>query len=157
MQKVIEQAAAKDTTLTSYFKANQRFNTLYQNFPPDFVWNKSRHVWTARQRGFAIRRMYYAHPNAGERFYLCLLLTAVASATLFEHLCTVNGILQPTFKQACIELGLLENALNQRLSCVPLYLALLLCFSKVVPLHTTAAKFPSSSMKIPYTISKKIQ
>jgi hypothetical protein len=57
----------------------------------------------------AIGRMYYAHPMAGERFYLRLLLTSVPGATSFEHLRTVRGVLHPTFKQACIAMGLLED------------------------------------------------
>ena len=55
--------------------------------------------------------MYYVSPKANdsECFYLCLLLTAVRGATFFEALCTVNHHLKPTFKEACIALGLLAD------------------------------------------------
>ena len=73
------------------------------------VWHKDRHVWTVRQRGFQIGRMYYAHPSSGERFYLHLLLTVIKGATSFENLCTHQGVLHPTFKEACIAYGLTED------------------------------------------------
>jgi hypothetical protein len=50
--------------------------------------------------------------DQGELFckvYVRLLLTAVKGATSFEHLRTVNGDLKPTFKEACIALGLLSD------------------------------------------------
>ena len=45
----------------------------------------------------------------GERFYLRSLLIAVCGPTSFENLSTVNGVMHPTFKDACHALGLLEN------------------------------------------------
>src|SRR5258707_10312514 len=73
------------------------------------VWNKDRLVWTVRRRDFQIGRMYYAHPSSGERFYLHLLLTVVKGATSFEDLRTFQGVLHPTFREACIAQGLLED------------------------------------------------
>ena len=62
----------------------------------------------SREHTFATL-LYYAHPSFGEHFYLRLLLTSVKGATFFEYLCTVNGVVHSTFKQACLELGLLED------------------------------------------------
>src|SRR6266581_6121862 len=53
--------------------------------------------------------MYAAAPALGERFYLRLLLTAVRGAIGFESLRTIDGVVHPTFHQACIALGLLED------------------------------------------------
>ena len=53
--------------------------------------------------------MYTVHPNAGEKFYLRLLLTSVRGATSFENLRTVDRVLYPTFKEACLHRGLLED------------------------------------------------
>ena len=113
LQEVVEQGAEKGTTLTAYFKANQDHEAardlLYQDFPTKFVWVVRKRIWKIRQRDFAIGRMYYVQPTSGEKFYLRLLLTVVKGATSFGHLRTVNGFLYPTFKQACIALGLLED------------------------------------------------
>ena len=54
--------------------------------------------------------MYYAHPGSGERFYLRTLLTTVKGATSFEDLRRVDGgDPLPTFHQACLARGLLED------------------------------------------------
>jgi len=41
-QHVMQQATSRDTKLTAYFKANQKYpearNLLYQDFPSKFVW-----------------------------------------------------------------------------------------------------------------------
>ena len=59
--------------------------------------------------GFAIGHMLYVHANLGEHFYVCVLLSAVKGATLFEDLRTVDGQLLPTFHAACLARGLLED------------------------------------------------
>jgi hypothetical protein len=115
MNEIAERGAAKDTTLTAWFKANAEYeearNVYYQDFPTQFVFSKPKKKWTPRQRGFAIGRMYYVSPKANdsEHFYLRLLLTAVKGATSFDALRTVNDQLKPTFKEACIALGLLSD------------------------------------------------
>ena len=101
------------THLTAYFQANttnpRARDCLYQEFPGSFVWVAKTRKWKDRQRGWALGRMYTVHPNAGEKFYLRLLLTCVRGATSFEKLRTVEGVLYPTFKEACLHRGLLED------------------------------------------------
>ena len=53
--------------------------------------------------------MYFVGPSGGERFYLRMLLTAVRGPQSFEDLRTVNGVVHPDFKSACIALGLLDS------------------------------------------------
>jgi hypothetical protein len=62
-----------------------------------------------RKRGFAIGRMYYAHPTLDELYYLRMLLNCVKGATSYKHLQIVDGIEHDTFKNACIAMGLLED------------------------------------------------
>jgi hypothetical protein len=62
-----------------------------------------------RKRGFAIGRMYYAHPTSGERYYLWMLLNYVKGATSYKHLQTMDGIEHNIFKDACIVMGLFAN------------------------------------------------
>ena len=114
LQNVVDQQANVDTTLTGWFKFNAQHNEfhhlLYQDFPSELVWNKKDHIWTVRwQDTFALGRMYYAHPSSGECFHLHLLLTSVSGATSFEDLCTFEGVCHPTFREACIACGLLED------------------------------------------------
>jgi hypothetical protein len=70
-----------------------------------------------RKRGFAIGRMYYAHPTSSERYYLRMLLNCVKGATSYEHLRIVDGREHDTFKDVCIAMGLLvdDNEWDQAL------------------------------------------
>ena len=114
LQDVVERTADKDTTLTGWFKFNAQNvhfrHLLYQDFPSKLVWNKGESIWTERQQDtFALGRMYHAHPTSGERFYLRLLLTSVRGATSFEDLYTFEGVRHPSFREACIARGLLDD------------------------------------------------
>ncbi|KAF8758703.1 Helitron helicase-like domain at N-terminus [Rhizoctonia solani] len=121
-------AAAKDTSLTAFFKLNAHENQevrrfanelVYQEIPNKFTWNKTTRKFSLRRftqnNGVvrfstgAIGRMYFVPPNSGERFYLRTLLTVVRGPTSFESLRTFEGQVFPTFKEACIAQGLLES------------------------------------------------
>jgi hypothetical protein len=91
MMEVVQRAAGATSTLEAFFKANANeksqeergvvrrvaHDLLYQEFPQYFVFNKTQKKWKIRERGFALGRMFFAHPTAGDRFYLRLLLTIV--------------------------------------------------------------------------------
>jgi hypothetical protein len=82
---------------------------MFDQFLQQWVWNRKLHRWTMRNRGFAIGRMYYAHPTSSERYYLQMLLNCVKGATSYKHLRTMDGIKHDTFKDACIMMGLLAD------------------------------------------------
>jgi hypothetical protein len=107
-----EQIEGSMTTLMAFFAYNEQNEDgrefLYHQFPEHFVYVR-KVGWKKRQRGTAVGRMYAASPFMGERYYLRLLLTVVRGATSFENLKTVEGVVYPTFKGACIALGLLED------------------------------------------------
>ncbi|CAG8475957.1 23974_t:CDS:2 [Cetraspora pellucida] len=42
-------------------------------------------------------------------YYLRLLLIVICGTTSFQHLCSINGVVFPTFQNACDALGLLHN------------------------------------------------
>lgn len=111
--EVLQSEILQKTTLTEYFVANQRSElartVLYPDFPQSFVWNKSRKMWTVRQGKVSIGRMVFVHANAGERFYLRMLLNNVRGARSFQELRTVDGEICSTNKEACYRLGLLED------------------------------------------------
>lgn len=113
-EEVAQRAQHKKTQLTEWFTANEKHpelanQVLYQDFPEKFVWNKRTREWTPRQRDFAIGRMHFVHPSAGERFYLRLLLTVVKGAKSWDDLLLYNGEHYFTFKAACVARGLLED------------------------------------------------
>lgn len=115
-ETVLERAAGERTTLTAFFNANADPNLqiearryTYQEFPQHFTWKATTKSWKLREKGFALGRMYYVSPTAGEHFYLRTLLTVVKGPTSFEDLRTFNGTTYLTFHDACLARGLLEG------------------------------------------------
>ena len=109
-----------DDTLTAWFKLNMEDESareyLYTEIPENYYFVKSRrgaeqsYFWRKRVRSCnTIGRMYYIGPNAGELYYLRMLLLHVRGALSFEHLRTVDDEICESFKKACIELHLLED------------------------------------------------
>ncbi|MCO5547311.1 hypothetical protein L7F22_000759 [Adiantum nelumboides] len=110
---VLQRDTLEKTTLTEWFACNvekpEANDTLYIDFPQKWVWNSSSKKWTKRRRGDTIGRMYFVQPSAGERYYVRLLLTICKGCKSFKDLQTVNGVVFPTFKAACIAKGVLED------------------------------------------------
>ncbi len=77
VQEVAAQLAISRTMLMEWFKTNQESEVArsltFDQFPQQWVWNRKLKRWTMRKRGFAIGRMYYAHPTLGKRYYLWML------------------------------------------------------------------------------------
>ncbi|MCO5559223.1 hypothetical protein L7F22_012818 [Adiantum nelumboides] len=110
---VLQRDTLEKTTLTEWFACNvenpEANDTLYIDFPQKWVWKSSSKKWTKRRRGDTIGRMYFVQPSAGERYYVRLLLTICKGCKSFKDLQTVNGVVFPTFKAACIARGVLED------------------------------------------------
>ena len=122
---VLQNANIRKTTLTEYFTANANARNravngeelefdcrqlLYQDFPFRKTWNHRNRRWKIRRGRFStIGRMVYVSPGAGELFFMRLLLTAVRGATSFRDLRTIDGVEHPSYKNACVALGLLDT------------------------------------------------
>ena len=113
----VQEAGEKKTMLMAWFEANSRDDAIgdiacsltYQQFPQRFVWLATRREWKLRVRGFALGRMYYVHPTAGEEFYLRLLLQVQKGCRSFDDVKTVDGVVHPSFRGAWQALGLLAD------------------------------------------------
>jgi len=79
------------------------------DFPSVFTWTNGTKKWTIRHRGCCVGRLYFVSPSAGERYFLCTLLTKVKGVISFEVLRTFNGVVHDTFKSTCIALGLYDS------------------------------------------------
>ncbi|GMF49014.1 unnamed protein product [Phytophthora fragariaefolia] len=109
---------AGSTMLTSFFKLcaspnpeNEIAKTmLYQEIPKEFSWDAKAKVWVRRKKyQAAIGCLIHVSPMDRERFYLRLLLCHRKGPTSFEHLRTVDGVVDPTFQAAAMHSGFLEN------------------------------------------------
>jgi len=112
-----------ETTLTAWFKKNQENdgvsrNLLYYEMPEKYTWNETDKVWKKRKnKQFAVGRMYWVTPKAGELYYLRVLLIHVRGATSYEHLRTVNGVIYNTYQEACLHRGYLIDD-NEAVNCM---------------------------------------
>lgn len=100
--------------LTEFFTLNREDADariyLYREIPGHYRWDNDAKQWIARIRNWkVIGRIYSVSPSEGEKFFLRVLLNHVRGPQSFVDLLTVNGVLQPTFKQAAENHGLLEN------------------------------------------------
>lgn len=81
----------------------------YPELPTRFVYDAKLKVWNPRKRGFAIGRLESVCPLSGQRYYLRVLLNKVKGPRCYDDIKTVKGIVQPSFEEACYELGLLDD------------------------------------------------
>ena len=110
---VLSRTMNKRSMFMAWMECNRRYeeakNLLYSEFPICFVWQKKEKVWTLRKRVFSIVRLYHVAPGCRERYYLRTLLNFVKGPISFEDIKTVNGVIHPTFKDACYSMGLLDD------------------------------------------------
>ncbi|SGY17267.1 BQ5605_C015g07729 [Microbotryum silenes-dioicae] len=110
-------AAPPEMTLTAFVKlcatvppVPKAQNLLYLDVPRSFRWDLNKQAWQERKTNTpTIGRMYFCGPEAGERYYLRLLLLNVPSPTSFAQLRTFAGTEFKTFQEACVERGLLQD------------------------------------------------
>ncbi len=110
--------ACRQTKLTAYFKANtdypeQAQNLFYHYFPEKFTWDSHGNKWKPRQRMLTppetVGHLITIHPSQDEAFCLQLLLLHQKGHKTWEDVCTIEGVVYPTYKAACIALDFIEN------------------------------------------------
>ena len=122
------------TTLTQFFILCQHDDfakTLtYPDLPHLYTWDGRGKKWRRRKRGAkhldhpnifkaqCIGRVYTISPNQQECYYLRMLLHHVKGPSCFDDLKKVNGTTCITYRQACLQLGLIpdDNHLNHALT-----------------------------------------
>ena len=106
IKDVVSRPGVEQSMLTAYFEANRLHEKargiLYRDFPEHFTWQSNGKFWqwTKYKNRGQIGRIVSAHPAEGERYYLRVLLNHITGATSYQHLRTVDGVLQPTFREA---------------------------------------------------------
>ncbi|MGH7955326.1 MAG: hypothetical protein ACREOZ_05130, partial [Gloeomargaritales cyanobacterium] len=129
----------KPTHLSAFYTLNHQalsgrnVNYKYVDFPKAFAFHPATKTWRARKcqtpslKSASIGRLPFIHPNAGDVFYLRMLLGHAQSkgAKSEKHLRTVNGCEYSTCREACGALRLLQSDTEweQCLDEASLYLA----------------------------------
>lgn len=113
LEEVLNRPGVERSMFLAWMEANAEFDEAkhitYSEFPTKFVWKQAQKKWSPRKQRFAIGRVFYVPPGSGELYYLRILLNKVKGPKCFQDIRTVDGILYPTFKEACYALGLLDD------------------------------------------------
>ncbi|XP_062227418.1 uncharacterized protein LOC133925540 [Phragmites australis] len=113
IDKILRKEAVKKTKFTEWMEANKEYEEArrltYADFPTKWVWIAKDNKWKKRKKGYAIGRIYYAHPASAERYYLRMLLNTVKGCKTYANIRTINGVIHPTFKSACQAMGFLDD------------------------------------------------
>ncbi|RCV06716.1 hypothetical protein SETIT_1G185800v2 [Setaria italica] len=96
LKDVVRCEKSQKSMLTEYFKMNASNPEAYKYLHKEFS-------------ELQIKRLVYANPNEGERYYLRVLLTHVRGATSYENLKTWHGATHETFRKAAKVMGFVET------------------------------------------------
>lgn len=112
----VQTIAAKNiSALMAWFQYNtdneDGRHLTYCQFPEFYCWKSSAspRCWSRRSRAFQIGRLTHTHPRAGDVYYLGMILARKPGCRSFGDCRTVDDFVHPTYKDACISLGLLED------------------------------------------------
>ncbi|XP_071708290.1 uncharacterized protein [Rutidosis leptorrhynchoides] len=114
IEDVIEDLSVNVSQFLEWMKCNETNDDTklltYVEFPTKFVWNRDTRLWTPRKKFTGlIGCIHHVSPQIRELFFLRILLNKVRGPTCYQDIRTVNGIVCPTFKAACYEMGLLDD------------------------------------------------
>ncbi|KAK9051315.1 hypothetical protein SSX86_027942 [Deinandra increscens subsp. villosa] len=113
MDEVMNKPSAASTKFNSWMECNKIYpeakDLTYVEFPTKFVWVLDRRSWQPRKQGFSLGRIHSVSPSLGELYFLRILLNKVKGPTSFEDIRTFNGVVHPTFRDACYARGLLDD------------------------------------------------
>ncbi|XP_061372128.1 uncharacterized protein LOC133314638 [Gastrolobium bilobum] len=106
-------AESRRSIFEAWMEANKKYpegrHLTYAEYPTHFVYKEDTQEWHPRKKGFSIGRINRFSANNGEDSYLRMLLTFQKGCTSYYDLRTINGVLFPSFKDACYFLGLLDD------------------------------------------------
>ncbi|KAL7097082.1 hypothetical protein ACP275_10G120600 [Erythranthe tilingii] len=113
IESVLDRPNIQKSKFLAWMEANKKYheakNLTYAQFPTKFVWKQPLHEWFPRNKGFSVGRIHYVPPGSGEIYYLRILLNTSKGAISYSDLRTIDGVVYPTFRDACYAMGLLDD------------------------------------------------
>ncbi|PWA91196.1 NADH-ubiquinone oxidoreductase chain 2 [Artemisia annua] len=85
------------TSVIGRWAAGRLPRLTYAEFPTKYVWNAPKRIWTLRKQG------------TGDAYYCRMLLNSAKGCRTHAEIRKVNGVIYPTYKEACYAAGLLED------------------------------------------------
>ncbi|XP_071699224.1 uncharacterized protein [Rutidosis leptorrhynchoides] len=111
---VLEKSSVNTSMFIKWMNCNvskqEARELTYAEFPTKFIWNKDNRSWIRRKRNTgAIGRIHHVAPASCDLYFLRILLNKVKGPTSYEDIRTVNGQVFNSYRDACYDLGLLDN------------------------------------------------
>ena len=113
IDEVLDKPTVKESMFTAWMEANKAYpeakNLTYSQFLSKFVYDKRYRRWRPRKRGNTIGRLIWVPPSTGELYFLRMMLIVVKGPTCYEDIKFVGGKVQDSFRDACFEMGFLND------------------------------------------------
>ncbi|CAN6989695.1 unnamed protein product, partial [Brassica rapa subsp. trilocularis] len=113
VETVMARVRVTKTMFLAWFDCCEEFPEArlltYAEMPTRFIYDDKQQKWRKRKKGFAIGRLQHVSPSDGPRYYLRVLINKIRGPRFYDDIKTVDGIVQPSFEEACYKLGLLDD------------------------------------------------
>ena len=111
--EVLSKNTIKESMFTAWMHSNKICSygrdLTYHQYISRFVYVARKRCWQPRKQGNTIGRLIWVPPSAGELFYLRMMLSTAKGAQSYSDIRTVNGLVYPTFREACFAKGFLGS------------------------------------------------
>ncbi|XP_048634098.1 uncharacterized protein LOC106404100 [Brassica napus] len=113
VESVLARVQNSKTMFLAWFVCCERYpearDLTYAELPTRFVYDGKQKEWNPRKKGFAIGRLAPVSPSSGQKYFLRVLLNKVRGPRCYDDIKTVEGIVHPSYEDACYKLGLLDD------------------------------------------------
>ncbi|GJW28877.1 hypothetical protein Tco_0045752 [Tanacetum coccineum] len=81
----------------------------HAEFPTKYVWNAPKRIWTLKKQGRSIGRIHSVLISTEDAYYCRMMLNSAKGRMTHDDIKKVNGVVYPTYKEACYAAGLLDD------------------------------------------------
>ncbi|GJY83835.1 ATP-dependent DNA helicase PIF1-like protein [Tanacetum coccineum] len=113
LETVMHKPSVDQSRFEGWMKMNELYpkarELAYAEFPTKYVWNAPKRIRVVRKQRRSIGRIYSVPISTGDAYYCRMLLNSAKGCRTYDEIKKVNGVVYPTYKEACYASGLLED------------------------------------------------
>nr|GEX68627.1 uncharacterized protein [Tanacetum cinerariifolium] len=121
LETVLHKPSIGHSIFEGWMKINELYSAAreltYVEFPTKYVWNAPKRIWTLRKQGKSIGRIHNVSISTGDAFYCRMLLNSAKGCRTHDEIKKVNGVVYPTYKEACYATSLSEDD-KEYIACI---------------------------------------